>query len=705
MKNRFFSLFLFACLVAGLTAQNPETFTVDDIMSYPFTSDLTASRTGNRIVWAMNEKGERNLYAAEGPGFTPRKLTAFSGDEGQEFSSVSLSDDGKWVAYIRGGDFGSNWDDALPVNPNFLPEPPKVHIWSVPFEGGTPKSHGEGDSPVISPRGNQLAFVRGGQIWAGPVDGSAEPKKLFSARGRNGSPVWSPDGSRLAFVSVRDGHSFVGIYTNPETPVLWVAPSFHRDDTPVWSRDGARIAFIRRPGTGGAPQPILQNRHQPWQIMTADTKGGEAEVIWKAPETAAGSPPSTHGGYNLNWGDGALTFLSYHDGWPHLYAIPDGRQEARLLTKGNFMAEYISMSPDGRWLTFAGNTGPDPLDIDRRHVVRVGIDGAVQEVLTPGDGQEWTPYILGDGRQMAYISATSRRPPLPAIMDLEKKSVRLLARDKIPAQFPEKKLVTPVQAVFKAPDGTSVHATLFNSDSGPEKKPAIIYIHGGPPRQMLLGWHYSSYYANAYALNQYLASRGFVVISVNYRLGIGYGYNFHRPADGGVRGAGEYQDIKAAGEWLARQPFVDPARIGVYGGSYGGYLTAMALARNSDLFKAGVDIHGVHDLINGRVQNMKPPNQYEQAPDVDQAIETAWKSSPIADVGAWTSPVLIIHGDDDRNVAFTQSVDLIQRLEAKGVDLETLVIVDDTHHFMTFRNQRRVNEAAAGYLVRKLGAR
>ena len=104
------------------------------------------------------------------------------------------------------------------------------------------------------------------------------------------------------------------------------------------------------------------------------------------------------------------------------------------------------------------------------------------------------------------------------------------------------------------------------------RKPAVVFAHGGPPRQMLLGWHYRFYYANSYALNQYLASRGFVVLSVNFRLGIGYGYDFHQPRDGGIRGASEYQDVLAAGKYLQARADVDPARVGIWGGSYGGYL-------------------------------------------------------------------------------------------------------------------------------------
>jgi dipeptidyl aminopeptidase/acylaminoacyl peptidase len=216
---------------------------------------------------------------------------------------------------------------------------------------------------------------------------------------------------------------------------------------------------------------------------------------------------------------------------------------------------------------------------------------------------------------------------------------------------------------------------------------------------MLLGWHYSDYYSNAYSSNQYLVSKGFNVLVVNYRLGIGYGFDFHKPANAGAAGAAEYLDIKAAGEWLKQQAFVDPSKIGIYGGSYGGYLTALALARDSKLFVAGVDIHGVHDFtVNLLAGNLN--DKYEKAPDLEKAIKTAWQSSPVASISTWKSPVLIIHADDDRNVRFNQSVDLIKRLEKKTVSYETLMIVDDTHHWMKHSNAELVYQAVADYFIK-----
>ncbi|HEX9216064.1 MAG TPA: prolyl oligopeptidase family serine peptidase [Gemmatimonadales bacterium] len=678
-------------------------FTLDQVRSYPFPTELTAAASGARVAWAVNEQGRRNIYVAAGPAFSARQLTHYDRDDGQELSSVAVSADGKWVVYVRGGDHGSNWDDELPVNVGSNPAPPKVQIFSVSFDGGEPKAIGDGDEPVVSPRSDVVAFIKGNQIWTASIDGSAPAKALFTVRGENGDPRWSPDGSRLAFVANRGDHAFIGVYTNDTTAITWLAPAFARDRSPRWSPDGRRIAFVRLPGAGGAPDSLLPPRPNPWEIWTADAASGAAQRLWKSPETLSGSVPSTDGGTNLGWGAAdRIVFLSYQDGWPHLYSIAATGGTALLLTPGHYMAEHIALSGDGRWLVFAGNMGSDSLDIDRRHVVRVPVDRAAPEVMTPGSGLEWSPTITGDGATLLFISATPQRPPLPAAMAFTsaRAAMRTIGADRIPADFPAG-LVTPKQVVFRSADGLTIHGQLFEAPGRTAaRKPAIVYVHGGPPRQMLLGWHYSDYYANAYALNQYLASRGFIVLSVNYRLGIGYGYDFHQPPNSGARGAAEYRDVQAGAAYLRALPRVDSSRVGIYGGSYGGYLTALALARNSDLFAAGVDIHGVHDW--SAYSRAFDRQRYEQAPDADSAVATAWHSSPVSSVASWRSPVLLIHGDDDRNVRFSQTTDLVRRLATAKVPFETLVIPDDTHHFLRYANILTVDKAAAAFLERQL---
>jgi dipeptidyl aminopeptidase/acylaminoacyl peptidase len=677
-----------------------QSFTIEQVKSYPFPNELSAAATGSRIAWAFNERGLRNVWVADGPDFKARRLTDYNSDDGQELTSLSLSADGKYVVYVRGGDHGSNFDSSVGVNPALAPVQAKVQVWSVQFGGGEPKLLGEGDEPVISPKSDRVAFVKDRGIWTAPIDGSTTAKRMFFARGDCGSPEWSPDGNRMGFVSNRGDHSFVAVFTNESTPIIYLAPSTARDAFPRWSPDGNRIVFVRRPGSGGVPEPVLEQRPQAWAIWTADVATGEGRQLWKSPLTLRGSPPSTEGGPNLHWAAaGRIVFLSYLDGWPHIYSISETGGEPLLLTPGNYMAEYITISADRRYLVFAGNAGTDADDIDRRHIVKVPVDRAEPVVITPGKGLEWTPFITGDGKHIAYLAATPQRPPLPAVIPVAGGKPLLLAEDRIPSDFPSSQLVTPKKVVYKAPDGVDIHAQLFEPRNGPAKKPAIIYVHGGPPRQMLLGWHYSDYYTNAYAQNQFLASRGFIVLSVNYRLGIGYGHDFHRALNAGAQGASEYQDVKAGGEYLQRLPQVDAKRIGIYGGSYGGFLTALALARDSKLFAAGVDIHGVHNWTAERAAALLE-NRYEKPPDLQRALDVAWQSSPVSAIATWESPVLLIHGDDDRNVRFSQTTDLVRRLENAGVSFEEIVIPDDTHHFMRHANSVKVNAATAAFFDR-----
>ncbi len=691
------STFLTTAFLLHMCCVTAQQFTMEAVTSYPFPSELTGAASGSGIAWALNEQGKRNVYVAAGPDFTPRKLTAYTLDDGQEISSLSVSGDGKWVVYSRGGDHGGK-EASNPVNPYHLPIPPKTEVWSVPFAGGTAKVLSEGDYPVISPRGDSVAFIKSGQIWIAPVDGAAPARNLITAKGSCNSIVWSPDGSGLAFVNNRGDHSYIGVYRNAGTPLQWIAPAFSKDHSPRWSPDGKQIAFIRTPGTGGVTDSLLARKHQPWAIWTADVSSGEGKLLWKSPATLPGSIPTTDGGTNLHWPvAGRIVFLSYHDGWPHIYSIAAGGGTPLLLTPGAFMAEHIDVSSDAKWIVFSANTGAAATDIDRRHLVRVPVDKAAMEILTSGDGIEAYPVVTGDGHTIAALTATAQQPLLPAVMPFQKGTPNVIGKSLLPAAFPIQQLVTPKAVTFKAPDGTLVHGQLFEPKDKAEKHPAVVYIHGGPQRQMLLGWHYMDYYSNNYAVNQYLVNQGFVVLSVNYRLGIGYGYEFHKPAHAGIVGAAEYQDIKAAGQWLATQPQVDARRIGVYGGSYGGFLTAHALGRDSKLFAAGVDIHGVHTAAQ-----FLPPVLPVLAPDFDTAKKVAWLSSPVAYVDTWTSPVLLIHADDDRNVDFGQTIDLFRRLENKGTSFEYLAIPDDTHHWMKYSNALTVNKATAVFLIKHL---
>ncbi|HEX7018857.1 MAG TPA: alpha/beta fold hydrolase [Gemmatimonadaceae bacterium] len=682
-----------------------ESFTLDQVLSLPFPTDLTTSATGQRAAWVVFARGVRNVYAAEGPQWAPRKLTSYTQDDGQEITNLSISADGKWVVYTLGGDHGSNWqgENGLQPNPNSLPVQREITIWAVPFDGGASRKLADGDDPVISPASDRVAYERQGQIWMVPLDASAPGKRFFFEKGVNTSPVWSPDGARLAFVSRRVDHSFVGVFASDSTPIVWLAPSTDRDFMPRWSPDGSRIAFVRLHGEGGPPEPLLKLEPEPWQIWTADARTGEGRVAWTSPVTLRGSYPTTEGQANLHWMGRRLAFLSDVDGWPHLYSVADTGGEALRLTTGSYMTEYITPSADGRWLYYSANTGATANDGDRRHIFRVPVDAARPERLAEvSNGLEWTPKPTGDGASVVFISATAQRPPLIAVATSAGSDARLMNESMVPADFPSSQLVTPKYVSWNASDGTRVYGQLFERPGG-ARKPAVVFVHGGPPRQMLLGWHYSWYYTNAYAVNQYLANRGYAVLSINYRLGIGYGHDFHHPPHAGPWGASEYLDVKSGGEFLRARPEVDARHIGIWGGSYGGFLTAMALAKNSDIFAAGVDLHGVHDWTSDGGRRLGQAEWRFEKGDRDSAAAVAWRSSPVAWLSHWKSPVLLIQGDDDRNVRFHQTVDLMERLRKTGVHVETLVFPDEIHDFLRWTTWYHADVANVKFFDRMFG--
>jgi dipeptidyl aminopeptidase/acylaminoacyl peptidase len=335
-------------------------------------------------------------------------------------------------------------------------------------------------------------------------------------------------------------------------------------------------------------------------------------------------------------------------------------------------------------------------DTDRRHLWRVGPSGARPERVTSGAGIEWAPTPLSDGR-VALIHSDAKMPARAAL--LGNGALNDLAASTIPRDFPAAALVEPQPVAFPARDGLRLDGQLFvASNAGSGKHPAMVFFHGGSRRQMLLGWHYMEYYNQAYGFNQYLASRGYVVLSINYRSGIGYGSDFREALHFGPTGASEFNDVLGAGDYLRGRADVDPARIGVWGGSYGGYLTALALARASDMFAAGVDLHGVHDW-NLEIASIAPARDREKR----QAIERlALESSPMASIGTWKSPVLLIQGDDDRTVAFAQTVQLAEALRKQGVPFEQLIFPDEIHEFLVHADWLAAYRAADAFLAKYL---
>jgi dipeptidyl aminopeptidase/acylaminoacyl peptidase len=695
-------LALGACLSAPQAAPAQSGgFTIEQALSAPFTEHLVAAPAKNRLAWVANINGRRNLWVAEPAahgGYTSRQITHYTEDDGQEIGLPEWAPDAASVIFVRGD---SAQGDGHPVpNPAWFLKGAHQQISVVSAEGGEPRLLAEGSNPAVSPDGKTIAFTSKGQVWALRLDDpKAKPEQLLQTRGSARNLRWSPDSARLAFVSDRDDHSFITVYSFAAKAINYLDPSTDLDESPVWSADSKRVAFLRIPGDKAALLFVPHRSALPWSIRVADAETAKSREIWRAAEGPGSAFRETDSQDQLHWAaSDRIVFPWEREGWLHFYAVAATGGSPTLLTPGDFEVEHVSSSADRKTLVFDSNQN----DVDRRHIWKLSFTDentlAAPQQITSGDGIETQPVIASDNQTMAILRSDTHTPVRAALVSAD--TITDLSPQAIPPDFPGARFVTPQQVIFSAADGMKIHGQLFLPSDlrHGERRPAAVFFHGGSQRQMLLGWHYMEYYSNAYAMNQYLASKGFIVLCVNYRSGIGFGLDFREALNDGASGASEFNDVMGAGLYLRSRADVDPVRIASWGGSYGGFLTALALSRASNLFAAGVDMHGVHDW-NLEMPTFVPNYDPRERADI---ARVALDSSPISSVSTWRSPVLLIHGDDDRNVPFAETVQLVEALRRQKVEFEELIFPDEIHDFLLRRDWVKAYTAGEDFLSRKL---
>ena len=670
---------------AGTRSSFSQRSSLEAMLAAPILYQPATSADRRSIAFVAREGRERAVYFAR-LGQKARRVAEYEDDDGQELKQVALSQDGSLLAYQRGGPV--NAKGQVP-NPRSLPEEPQSQIWLVDTSGASsPRLLGIGNSPQFSPDDKRILWsadrgVMNARLVQRSGTRSAGPAELLLP-GPASRLRFSPGGDRLAYE--RSGNVEIFDLANG---TIWSEsrPATASDGRPVWSPDGKSIAFIR---LSGPQPPMLGSGHagefvakEPWSIWTADGGSNGSKQIWKAgsgrgsafyplDEDATGSGKQ---GDQLFWSvSGHIAFVSEHDGWRHLYSVAQNGGEARLLTPGDGEVEAAELSADRQHIVYSSNIG----DLDRRHVASVPAGGGAVRKLTGGRFSQWGATPLADDA-VAYIEAGWANPAAMMLRDSNGKTIAA-GGPSVPSDYPASAMVEPQAVQFPGTDGGMAYGQLFVP-----KKPngcGIIFVHGGIRRQMLLGFHYKDVYSNLYELNQYFASRGCAVLSVEYRSSIMRGYEFRNAPGWGDAGASEYLDVVGGANYLKSLPELGVRKIGIHGLSWGGYLTAQALARNSDLFSAGLDMAGVHEFLGN-----------------------GFKHSPMAFVGQWRSPVYLAFGDDDRNVDFNQGIQLVNALRVKQPDVEvvTHVIPNETHDmYLTFENLVSLYQAGGDFLLQKL---
>jgi dipeptidyl aminopeptidase/acylaminoacyl peptidase len=371
----------------------------------------------------------------------------------------------------------------------------------------------------------------------------------------------------------------------------------------------------------------------------------------------------------------------------HLYMTDEKGSKPIDLTPGDGEVEYVVNDHLSGNLLIVSNHG----DRDLKRIHKLSKSARQLTTLDLGGKIEAFARPLSNG--LAFIQSSSEMTPWPMVSVNGK--IMPVATEQKSTTFP-KDLRSPSSISITATDGQAVPIQLFlPKNYNPNKKyPATIFIHGGSRRQMLRGFNHGYYYHHAFALNQYFADKGYIVISLNFRSGIGYGLSFREADEYGPTGASEVRDLIGAGLYLKNRSDVDASSISLWGGSYGGYMTAHGLAQASSIFHCGVDIHGVHDW-NDCIKLFNPwYDKHEMKEFSDKAIA----SSPLAFMDTWKSPVLLIHGDDDRNVSFEQSTKLAEQLQKRKIPYEQLILTDEIHSFLLYKSWLKVYESTYNFI-------
>ncbi len=665
-------------LFALFTLVPPAAATAEGLFEgWRFTTETVGARDADRVGWINQHGAATELFVGRGPDYRPEPVMASQPNDGLPIEALSISADGRWLAWDRGGVGDAAGRGQLSAR----------GVWLLPPDG-QPCRLADGGRPTLSPDGTRVAWMTGGRLMTAPLLAECEAMRSGTVEVASGgivAPVWSPEGRALTFEAPSGRARRIGIWS-PADGLRWIDHLNQLDVAPSWSPDGTRLAFLRiDPSTDAVANQFDEDPPAPFAVMLTTVDSLTPRRVWTSPG-ADGFARQWRSRITapLAWLDSRrLALLSEHEGWQHVYSLDtgsDGRAATVTdLTPGRCEVDYAEVESEASLVVSDACAG-----VDRRRLARIDSRTGAAVALTADDGVAIQPAAFDHGRKLIWRAAASQL-----------QTVRILSGGQVVAPEPSPKDPFPdvleESVQLTAIDGVVTNAQVFHP-TGPGPHPAILFLHGGPQRQTFAAAAPSAFYSRFGWMNRALAAQGYVVMQLNYRSGTGQGRDFRRIRGVARNGAGERLDLLAGRAWLAARSEVDGSRIGLWGDSWGGWLTALALARHSDLFRAGVVISGVYDL-----------SETSFGPSLDPAGQTLARSSSAAGwIDQWRSPVLIVHGERDNTVPYAQALEMHAALQRRHRDVDLLSFPREGHALQLEQDWQAMFERVSRFLDRTL---